>query len=232
MMRATIIALACVVVLNAIPTSAIELRVERDRLVVTGPMMADDDFELLSVLIANQGQIRIVHFHDIAGGDLPASIRMGRIIRARQLDTIASSYCFSSCAFAFLGGVNRRFAWDEAGTVALLGYHGASHPLKPGDDLAQVQALIGDYLAEMTGQRFDRVLIERTLRLRGYEMFVFVDATRRGEISALTAIECPLSATINQNMHVDRCVPIDGISAWQQGVVTDRNAYRIPASRP
>ena len=231
MMRATIIALACAAALNASPTSAIELRVEGERLVVTGEIEADDDFELLSALVANRGQIRIVHFHDMPGGRTLASLRMGKIIRARQLDTIASSECISGCAWAFLGGVNRRFAWDEAGSLALLGFHGPHNPLDPTNDQAKVQAAIGDYIAEMIGQRFDRVLIERTLRLRGDDVIAFADTTRRRGIANLAAAECRLGAKTDQDL-LDRCVPIVGMSAWQQGIVTNRDAYRVPARLP
>lgn len=45
---------------------------------------------------------------DSPGGDLVAGMRFGEVIRAKKFDTEAT-YCASACAYAFLGGVERRF---------------------------------------------------------------------------------------------------------------------------
>jgi len=42
-----------------------------------------------------------------AGGNLMASVRLGRLFRAQEVETIVDSSCESGCAYAFLGGVSR-----------------------------------------------------------------------------------------------------------------------------
>ena len=86
-MHATTLAVAVATALLAAPAPAIELRLEGNRLVVTGSIEPDDDFELLTALVANREQVRIVHFHDMPGGEVLASLRMGNIIRWRASST-------------------------------------------------------------------------------------------------------------------------------------------------
>jgi len=231
MRRAPLLGAVFAVSLHTASALAIDLRVEGARLVVTGPIEFDDDFKLLAALITHAEQVRIVHFDGMPGGEMQAALRMGKIIREYQLDTISSGGCFSGCNFAFLGGVNRRFAWDGSDKIAIFGIHAPRDPLNRGDDtMVQTRAVFADYIAEMTGNRADRALIERSLRLRDGEWIVFLDTTRRW--FGTPAVECPSSATINEKLMLDHCTSIPGTSAWQQGWVTNREAYRLPASRP
>lgn len=71
--------------------------------VITGQTPA----EFLDFVNRNNLRARSVRL-DSPGGDLVAGMRLGEVIRAKKFDTEAV-YCASACAYAFLGGVERRF---------------------------------------------------------------------------------------------------------------------------
>lgn len=236
MIRAAIRTIACAAFLHTAPALGIELRVEGSRLVVTGLIEPDDDFLLLTALVARRPTVRIVHFHEMPGGYIVAALRMGRMIRARHLDTIASSVCLSGCAFAFLGGVSRRFALDAAGDPTVLGYHGPFDPANPERELPESQTVIAAYIAEMTGARADPALIERALRLKPDDLMLFVGATQRlrGEgLGTAGVFECPLGRpTVDASELLKGCVRIPGTGALEQGLITTSDPYRLPARTP
>ena len=110
----------------------------------------------------------VVYF-DSPGGNLVAALELGRLIRARGLDTyVGGPYeafegfsgpaqeitrtlsrrgiCFSACAYAFLGGVSREI--NEGGTYGIHRFYSGDRPL--GDASTQVaMTILASYLDEM-----------------------------------------------------------------------------------
>jgi hypothetical protein len=109
----------------------------------------------------------IVYF-DSPGGNLTSALELGRLIRARGLDTFVGGpyeafigfasgnekiqrlttqgICFSACAYAFLGGVSREIG--ERGIYGVHQFFSSDRPL--GDATTQVaMTVIGSYLDEM-----------------------------------------------------------------------------------
>lgn len=85
---------------------------------------------------------------DSKGGNLVAGLKLGMQIRRLQLNTRIDSDCFSACAYAFLGGVNRTLgAGGRIGVHQFRAAAGASEP-----DMATTQkitAVLGRYLDQM-----------------------------------------------------------------------------------
>jgi hypothetical protein len=233
--RAAVMMAACVALLAA-PARGIELRAEGDRLFVTGDIDPDDDFVLLSALVAQRATVQVVHFHEMPGGDATAALRMGRIIRARGLDTIATSICMSACAFAFLGGVNRRLAVDTASRSAVLALHGPVDSHDPNATLPQdVVDLIVGYIGEMTGGRADPPMVERIMALKLYNFVYFVavlPASGRGAAQTGT-LECRSNRLPADADDVRRdCQVITGTGAFELGFVSTNFVYRMAPGTP
>jgi hypothetical protein len=69
------------------------------------------------------------------GGDAAEGLAMAELIRARGLDTLAFSTCFSSCSVAFVAGRTRKLAaWK--GFAAKVGFHSTSRGGAAFDDPA------------------------------------------------------------------------------------------------
>jgi hypothetical protein len=75
--------------------------------VITNETPAD----FIAFIDRNALRAKTVRF-DSPGGDLVAGMRLGEVIRVKKFDTEAIT-CASACAYAFLGGVQRRFAGKQ-----------------------------------------------------------------------------------------------------------------------
>lgn len=103
-----------------------------------------ESFAQFSAALNDAPAVKLVVF-DSKGGSLGQGLKIGNALRARRLNTRIERECFSACAYAFLGGVERVVA-----TGAKFGVHQFR-----GDetlDVANAQklsALIGRYLDTM-----------------------------------------------------------------------------------
>ncbi len=122
--------------------------------------------------LASEKYEPVVYF-DSPGGSLTAALELGRLIRARGLDTyVGGPYeafeglagparedtrtlarrgiCFSACAYAFLGGVSREI--NEGGSYGVHQFYSGGRPL--GDASTQVtMTVLASYLDEMGDRR-------------------------------------------------------------------------------
>lgn len=96
-----------------------ELSVDGDTIFITGHLSWGLYDKFVAALNDDPG-IRTVVL-DSPGGHYAVGLRMGRLIRERSLDTVASNMCGSACTFAFLGGQNRLLQ-----DGARLGFHAMS----------------------------------------------------------------------------------------------------------
>jgi len=76
-------------------------------------------------------------------------------IRHRKLSTVALGYCLSSCAKAFLGGVERRLANNRS----YLGFHG-NYTGRTGWPSRRFGGEVANFYFEMTGGKLSDQMIE------------------------------------------------------------------------
>ncbi len=112
------------------------------KLIVLTGRIEQGDGELFERTPFTAGQTLVVLFSE--GGSLPAALKIGRVIRARRLDTYVpnQAICASACALAWLGGAGRIM-----GTAAKVGFHAAytdSFGMKSINSSGN--ALVGSYL--------------------------------------------------------------------------------------
>jgi hypothetical protein len=99
--------------------SGMEMRVEGDRIFLTGRIESELDAQKFLSLITPE--IRIVFLRNSPGGHTGAGLDIAWWIRSKRFITVASGYCNSSCANIFMGGVERYIA-DQKSSV---GFHGS-----------------------------------------------------------------------------------------------------------
>ena len=97
--------------LGAVPTSAMEMSVSGSQLILSGFINELDYDKFLSHLTP---AIRTVVFTKSPGGVHLIGLALAHEIRRRGLSTVALGYCNSACANAFLGGADRRLANDRS----------------------------------------------------------------------------------------------------------------------
>jgi len=229
-----LLALLASATMVAAPARAIEARLELDRLVVTEEIVEDDDFKLLSALVEHRARVKVVHFHAMPGGDMTAALRMGTIIRSRGLDTIATVGCMSACAFAFLGGVNRRLAIENTTSPPFLALHGPVDSQDPDVALAPSHLdRIFSYATEMTAGRAARPVMERMMALKLHNFVYFVAVPRPRRPTETGALECQsIKPPANAEEMVRDCRPAPDLGALELGLVTTNFVYRLAPGTP
>jgi hypothetical protein len=135
--------------------SAMEMHVEGDKLIVTGPLSG---FELTQFGSALTPSVTTVVFYNSRGGDYSAGVNLAHEIRRRNLTTVALGYCDSSCANAFLGGIERRLA----NAKSFVAFHG-SYDSYSRTTLAHIGEMRRFY-DEMTGGKVSDDLVQMWLR--------------------------------------------------------------------
>ena len=104
-----------------------------------------DEEQVRAFLDGPEGQgVRIIYF-DSRGGNPPAAMAIGQLIRERGLDTgfhpRDGNKCASACTDMFMGGVHRYYVGggrvrDAANTRVGLGFHMPNEPTQEGEETA------------------------------------------------------------------------------------------------
>ncbi|WP_245294875.1 hypothetical protein [Rhizobium rhizosphaerae] len=160
-------------------------------LVIKGEFEPSDDPMRLVAEYA-QFQPTLITF-DSNGGSVVAAMKMGRAIRALNVNTIQirSSQCASACALAFLGGVKRS---AEAGSI---GVHQAFFSDDVGVDqktaVATVQALTGEIIGYLSDMGVSAKLLQLSLSIESSDMRYLTSAEMR-EWGIVTVDAAPAAA--------------------------------------
>ena len=105
--------------IDSIPPYKITLLHDGTELELSGGIRFGIGAELEQVL-ARSPKVKTIHLNSI-GGRTAEGYRLNDIIRAHQLNTYSSSYCYSSCTIAFAAGKNKYLS-----NAAKLGFHSSS----------------------------------------------------------------------------------------------------------
>lgn len=104
-------------------SSAMDLKMVGNQLILSGPVV-NGDFEKVQQVLVMSPMVDAIVLRNSPGGDIPAGYRLGELFRAKDLRTMLSGYCYSSCSRMFLGGKTRYFTDDYPAVYSNVGFHG------------------------------------------------------------------------------------------------------------
>jgi hypothetical protein len=145
------------------PLSAMEVRVDRDQLILSGPVV-DGDLDTVKQALSS-GAVKMVILRNSPGGHILTGFAVGELLRSRGLATAVSGFCYSSCSRMFLGGVRRAFTDDFPADETKVGFHG--HYDANGNLNAEVVAKTGlkAWIIEHSDGKADAALVERWINI-------------------------------------------------------------------
>lgn len=184
-----------------------------DRVYVSGSI-TDADVSGFVALLDQNPKSRTVVFDQCLGGTVSAAYRYARVIRERQLTTVARHQCSSACAVAFLGGTSRHF--DSAVWLTAIGLHVSRRADGSGPSSEVLNQQVVSFIVEMTEGK----LGERVLELIGKSWsegsgVFFVSFNLLG-YSTDRVVYCDGT----QGKDIGKCPRLTGIDAYSQGIVT------------
>jgi hypothetical protein len=140
--------------LTALPAQAADIRVEHARnagvplITLTGDILPGDGNEFWRIydlakaeVSTNQPLLVVLNSN---GGDMAASLSIGRLVRHFGMVTVAGSMCASGCAIVWIAGKERL-----ALAGSQIGFHSSAKITDPDHPSASGNALVGAYLAEL-----------------------------------------------------------------------------------
>jgi hypothetical protein len=156
-------------------SSAMNLKLVGDQLILNGPVEPGDDSNIQGALAENPA-IRTVILRNSPGGDVRTAYAISNLIRAKQLRTAVSGYCYSACSRLFLAGVDRLFTDDYPPCLTRVGFHGhyyADGLLKGQLNRHLVEkAGLKNWIIEHSDGKADPDLVERWINIPVYDGFI------------------------------------------------------------
>ena len=153
-----------VATLSATGSSAMELNIAGNELILSGRVVGDEPGRVTDVL-AKHPEIDTVILRNSPGGDAPAGYKVGQLLRQGGFRTAVSGYCYSSCSRMFLGGRTRFYTDDYPPEDTNVGFHG--HYYGNGRLNAGLVSEYGlrDWIIRFSDGKADPQLVERWINI-------------------------------------------------------------------
>jgi hypothetical protein len=196
-----------------------------------GALIASGEFKLGDHLVIRReldrcGRGGLVLFRDSPGGNAHAGFETGRMLRERKVATAVSGLCFSACAIAFLGGVERSFASDRRPSETMLGFHPMRHRLSGVQD-PQGAELMARYIRDMTDGRMTGRALDDAIRTARAESLLLVLHPSVSSILVDGAVRICLEPP-GPGSDIRSCPPVTGVDALTLGVITSGRRIAVP----
>lgn len=204
-------ALAALVVLLPAAASAATFDVEGDRLVVSGHLYGDRDFERFSAVLRAHPEVTTVRMKNFFGGiRMSVFLLYPKVIRERGLATEVDGPCISACALMFLGGVQRRLAPGANPKRSFIGLHAVSRAGKKVDAWEKTYI---NALKRFTGGKFTDEIAKRAFDVPSDSFLAFFD-TKALPAGAPPAMLCEVEGG---KLDCDKVEDLDG---YRLGIFT------------
>lgn len=196
--------------------NAAQMTIKNASVILSGKLV-HGDFDRFESLIDSRPMIVQVVFENCFGGYVDEGIKIGELIRLRRFSTIAKGQVQSSCAYAFLAGVSRRF--DSGFGAHLILLHATHNESAEKDVASRANLALIPYLQILSGGKLTPEILslmkQSTTPSQGV---VFV---RQNWIIASTEKVAYCNGSEHGNL--SDCLMLPHVDALQMGVVTERN---------
>lgn len=207
-----LIAAIVTIVALAGPAAAASFTVVGDRIVVSGTLYGDRDFEKFSALVRANPDIKTIRLKDFFGGVwMEAFLLYPKFIRERGLSTEFEGPCISACSLVFIGGVTRRLAPDADPRRSFIGMHGV-RKMNGSEDKTWETTFV-NALRRYTGGKFTVEAGKKAFAAPGNGFVAFFDARRTKEMT-VSAASCIIK---NDKLS---CTEEPGLDSYTLGVLT------------
>ena len=216
---------------------AADFKLAGDQLIIGGFY---DDTELARVrdFIKSDGErIRTVVLRDLDSrgvNNIENMILIAGLFTERGWRTAVSGFCYTSCFYLFMGGVERHFTDDKPGLqtrVAIGGTVWMTDSTRFTRMEKDKPSTRGNYfyrswIKQRTGGKFSDELLEKVLPLddRHPSYPQLYDASRLNRPDGVSVIHCPKGA--NPNRRWQECAKIAGTDVYREGIVTSKELLR------
>jgi hypothetical protein len=215
------------VVLLARPTTAMEVRVLDDQIIMSGSIDGSELPQLWNIAAERRATpIRTVVLRDSGGGDLRTALQAGDFIREQGWNTAVSGYCFSGCALMYLGGKQRGFTDDKPVFQTQLGFHGTYYVATafhatPGSLNISGTIQARNWMKRRTDGKISDGMLDRFEALAQSDFIHFFDSTRLPRKGQVAAYVCPIVKDGKR-----KCEPIHGADAYREGIANSETVIR------
>lgn len=198
---------------------AMQLSRAGDTLVLSGEIVYQDLARVKDAL-DKAPEIRVIVLRNSMGGNSWTGYRLGELFRERQLTTVVSGHCVSSCSRLFLGGRERYFSDDYPAALTYVGFHG-HYDFGKLNTASVVKHDLIEWTLRFAGDRLDRRLVERwaAIPLRAGDVRFYPDSAR-AQFGAVT-----FYCSGSESRRPERCEQV-ATDASSQGIVTSPTMYR------
>lgn len=205
----------------ALPCFAMDFALIGNTLILSGGVVDDDLARVKDSL--DPSRVKLIVLHNNKGGDLWNALRIGERIRESGVPTTISGLCQSACGLIFLGGLHRTYSDAQPIQKTFVGLHGA-RSRKTGEAMTQMGPQIAYYIETMTGGRYPKPLMERTIYAKSPDDFIFAHHPERFPGKARGIQEC-----VKQESGKFRCTMLDGLDAPSVGIITSNEITVLDA---
>lgn len=203
---------AVVLGLAAAVAEAASFKVEGDRIVISGTLYGDRDFENFSALVRANPDIKIIRLKDFYGGvSMEAFLLYPKFIRERGLSTEFDGPCISACSMVFIGGVSRRLAPGADPEKSFIGLHGVFY--MGGRPDKQWKQTYVNAMRRFTGGKFNTEVAEIAFSVPQSGFLGFFDA-RRMKTKPFSAALC-----LEEKGKLE-CQIVSDLDSYKLGILT------------
>lgn len=195
---------------------SMEFQVSGDQLLMSGAVMDGDYARVKDSFLANPN-IKTAILRKSYGGDAWTGYRIGEYFREKDVTTVVSGWCVSSCSRMFLGGTRRVFSSDFSPNQTYVGFHG--HYRNDGTlDSASVSRMgLKNWVLKFSGGTLPASLVDQWVSLhRSIQTVNFYPDVVAAKFGA-SIFECP-----RQVQTPGVCKVITG-DAMSLGIITSKD---------
>ncbi|MDR6537209.1 hypothetical protein [Variovorax soli] len=197
-----------------VSAGAAQITLRSSSIFVNGRLVRGD-FDYFENLMKQDHNVSHVVFEDCFGGYVDEGVKIGELIRLKRLSTIAKGQVQSSCAYAFLAGISRKF--DSSFGVHLILLHATSNENAEKDIAAQANVALIPYLKILSSERLTSEILslvrQSTLPFQGVvfvrENWIVVNTEKVAYCDGL------------ERGNFKNCIVLPHVDALHLGVVTE-----------